>query len=105
MHCHSSSIIQMLKPMHITTKTRQKGLKIIINQLKPMRIAATIAQKEHRKHTWILAPGRPSDKDNVLHAPAQLRLARTHGTHGTHETKTKTKRKPISRLRGADKPD
>ena len=62
------------------------------NQLKPMCIAATIAQKEHRKHTWILAPGRPSDKDNVLHAPAQLRLARTHGTHGTHETKTKTKR-------------
>ena len=48
-----------------------------------MRIAATIAQKEHRTHTWILAPGRPSDKDNVLHAPAQLRLARTHGTHGT----------------------
>ena len=35
---------------------------------------------DNRKHTWILAPGRPSVKDNVPHAPAQLRLARTHGT-------------------------
>jgi hypothetical protein len=34
----------------------------------------------HRTRTSILAPGRPSDKDNGLHAPVQLRLARTHGT-------------------------
>ena len=32
------------------------------------------------QHTWILAPGRPSDKDNGLHAPTQLRLARPHAT-------------------------
>ena len=75
------------------------------NQLKPMRIAATIAQKEYRTHTWILAPRRPSDKDNNLHAPTQLRLARTHGTHGTHETKTKTKRSLSPGYGGSDKPD
>jgi len=44
---------------------------------------------DNNTRTWILAPGRPSDKDNVLHAPAQLRLARSHARH---ETKTKTKR-------------
>jgi hypothetical protein len=37
----------MLKPMHITTKTKQNTYFVIENQLKPMRIAANIAQKEH----------------------------------------------------------
>ena len=73
---------KVLKPMRLCTKTKRKGAR------KP-------------RNTRILAPGRPSDKHNGLHAPTQLRLARTHGTHDTHETKTK----PISRLRGADKPD
>ena len=53
-------------------------------------------------NTWILAPGRPSDKNNVPHAPTQLRLARTHGTH---ETKTKTKRSRSPGCGGSDKPD
>ena len=60
--------------------------------LKPMRLCTKDKRKDAWTHTRILAPGRPSDKDNGLHAPSQLRLARTHGTHGTHETKTKTKR-------------
>ena len=62
------------------------------NVLKPMRLCTKTKRKSTRNgttHTRILAPGRPSDKDNGLHAPTQLRLARTHGTH---ETKTKTKR-------------
>ena len=39
-----------------------------------------MSEKSTTPNTSILAPGRPSDKDNGLHAPAQLRLARTHGT-------------------------
>ena len=57
--------------MHLCTKTKRKG-----------------ARKDNR-NTRILAPGRPSDKDNGLYALTQLRLARTHDTH---ETRTKTKR-------------
>ena len=53
-------------------------------------------------NTWILAAGRPSDKDNVLHAPAQLRLARSHARH---ETKTKTRRSRSPGYGGSDKPD
>ena len=46
-----------------------------------------------RTHTRILAPGRPSDKNNDPHAPKQLRLGRTHRTHDKHETnKKKTRR-------------
>ena len=45
-----------------------------------------------RANTWILSPGRPSDKDNDGHVLTQLRLARTHGTRDTHETNTKTNR-------------
>ena len=77
------------------------------NVLKPMRLCTTTKRKGART-TWttrILAPGRPSDKDNGLHAPTQLRLARTHGTHDTHETKTKTKRSRSPGYGGSDKPD
>ena len=73
--------------------------------LKPMRLCTKVKRKDARNtHTWILAPGRPSDKDNGLHAPTQLRLARTHGTHDTHETKTKTKRSRSPGYGGKDKP-
>ncbi len=69
-----------------------------------------LSTKDKRKgapttHTWILTPGRPSDKNNDLYAPTQLRLARTHGTHDTHETKTKTKRSRSPGYGGSDKPD
>ena len=62
-------------------------------------------------NAWILAPRRPSDKDNGLHTHAHTaspRLARTHDTHdthGTHETKTKTKRSRSPGYGGSDKPD
>ena len=64
------------------------------NELKPMHLCPKTSEKARarKRTTRILAPGRPSDKDNGLYAPTQLRLARTHGTHDTHETKTKTKR-------------
>ena len=78
------------------------------NVLKPMRLCTKTKQKGARNGTHatrILAPGRPSDKDNGLHAPTQLRLARTHGTHDTHETKTKTKRSRSPGYGGSDKPD
>ena len=87
-----------LKPMQI-----QAGLPN--NSLKPIQNASTNGARTsqndansvkthapvHRiltpnapdAHTAILAPGRPSDKNNVPHAPAQLRLARTHSTLGT----------------------
>ena len=79
-------------PVH---KKRAKGHGKQQNVLKPMRLCTKTKRKNTRTlatNTRILAPGRPSDKDNGLHAPTQLRLARPHGTHGTHETKTKTKR-------------
>ena len=66
---------KILKPMRLCTKTKRKS-----------------ARNGTQRNTRILAPGRPSDKDNGRYAPTQLRLARTHGTHDTHETKTKTKR-------------
>ena len=61
---------------------------------KPLKTHAPVQKISEKTpaHTQMLTPGRPSDKDNGLHAPTQLRLARTHGTHDTHETKTKTKR-------------
>ena len=102
-----------LKPMQI-----QAGLQN--NSLKPIQNASTNgaraieyrskAVKTHmpahkrltprvaeRKHMWIPAPGSTSDKNNAPHAPAQLRLARSHGTH---ETKTKTKRSRSPGFRG-----
>ena len=49
--------------------------------------------------------GRPDThqaycKDNERHAPAQFRLAQTHGTHDTHDTQTKTKRSRPPGYRG-----
>ena len=79
---------RLLKPIRCTTKYKQKPNQSIQKLLKPMRLCTKDHRQEDR-NTWILAPGRPSDKDNVLHAPAQLRLARSHARH---ETKTKTKR-------------
>ena len=54
--------------------------------------AQEISEKNDQTHVDTRAPGRSSNKDNGIHAPTQLRLARTKGTHDTHETKTKTKR-------------
>ena len=82
---------RLIKPMPFTSKCELKTSKIIQKLLKPTR-QCTKNRRQAPRNTWILAPARPSDKDNDLHAPTQLRLARTHGTHGTHETKTKTKR-------------
>ena len=78
-------------PVH---KKRSKEHEKYKNVLKPMRLCTKTKRKGARTTATprILAPGRPSDKDNGPHAPTQLRLARTHGTHDTHETKTKTKR-------------
>ena len=73
-------------------------------RLEPQRLRT----KDHRqaaRNTWKLEPGRPSEKNDVLRVPAQLRLARTHGTHGTHETKTKTKRSRTPGYGGSEKPD
>ena len=86
---------QGLKTHANTNKKRAKEHGKQQNVLKPMRLCTKTKRKSARttpRNTRILAPGRPSDKDNGLHAPTQLRLARTHGTHDTHETKTKTKR-------------
>ncbi len=83
MHFQGGYVIQMLKPMHRATKNRKKDYRKCQKLLKPMRLCTKDERKEHRTdttHTSILAPGRPSDKDNGLHAPVQLRLARTHGT-------------------------
>ena len=93
-----------LKTHTFYNKIHAKPNQSIQKLLKPMPPCT----KDHRqgdRNTWILAPGRPSDKDNGLHAPTQLRLARTHGTHGTHETKTKTKRSRSPGYGGSDKPD
>ena len=83
MHFQGGCVIQMLKPMHRATKKRKKDYRKCQKPLKPRRLSTKDERKEHRTdttHTSILAPGRPSDKDNGLHAPVQLRLARTHGT-------------------------
>ena len=94
----------LIKPMRRACKQDQKAKHRDQNEIKPMRTAAFELAQEDR-NTWILAPGRPSDKDNGLHAPTQLRLARTHGTHGTHETKTKTQRSRSPGYGGTDKPN
>ena len=88
-HFQGGYVIQMLKPMHRATKNRKTSYRKCQKLLKPRRLCTKDKRKEDRTTTSILAPGRPSDKDNVPHAPAQLRLIRTHGTH---ETKTKTRR-------------
>ena len=77
--------------MRLLTKTIKRTRKNTRMCQNPCACAQKITA-QRTGSTWILAPGRPSDKDNGLHAPTQLRLARTHGTHDTHETKTKTKR-------------
>ena len=57
-----------------------------------MRLCTRDKQKDDQTHVDTRAQGKSSDKDNGIHAPTQLRLARTNGPHDTHETKTKTKR-------------
>ena len=92
---------QCLKTHANTNKKRSKGHGKQQNVLKPMHLCTKTKRKGARtlgSNTRILAPGRPSDKDNGLHAPTQLRLARTHGTHDTHETKTNTKRSGLTPL-------
>ena len=79
----------ILKTHSKSINKRAKHITCDYKSIKTHAYSSNYCSKRSRERTWILAPGRPSDKDNVLHAPAQLRLARTHGTH---ETKTKTKR-------------
>ena len=100
MHFQGRYVIQMLKPMHRATKKEETAYRKYQKLLKPMRLCTKDERKEYRTdtHTSILAPGRPSDKDNGLHAPAQLRLARSHARTARHENEDETK--PISRLRG-----
>ena len=103
----NTSLHKALKTHVFCIRNKSRGQLLEDKLIKPMCLCTKDKRQEHRTHTRTskLTPGRPSDRNNVKHAPTQLRLARTHGTHGTHETKTKTKRKPISRLRGTDKPD
>jgi hypothetical protein len=86
--------LQGLKTHTNSNRKRARQHKNHQNLLKPMHLCTKAKRKDARTttHTRILTPGRPNDKNNGLHAPTQLRLARTHGTHDTHETKTKTKR-------------
>ena len=79
MHFQGGYVIQILKPMHTATKRELGAHRKYQKLLKTMRLCTKDARKTDR-NTSILAPGRPSDKDNGLHAPVQLRLARTHGT-------------------------
>ena len=64
---------------------RQKSKQKAINS---RALCANPCQKAP-ENTALLAPARPSEEEIVLHAPTQLRLARSHARH---ETKTKTKR-------------
>ena len=80
MQFQAGYVIQMLKPTHTATTNEQNHYRKCQKLLKPRRLSTKDELKEAGTHTSILAPGRPSDKDNGLHAPAQLRLARTHGT-------------------------
>ena len=62
----------------------------------------TKVERKVSASTWKRAPRRPSEENIVVHAPAQLRLARSHARH---ETKTKTKRSRSPGYRGSDRPD
>ena len=80
MHFQGGYVIQMLKPTHRATQKDKTYSAKYQKLLKPCACPQKMSKKSTGPHTSILAPGRPSDKDNGLHAPAQLRLARTHGT-------------------------
>ena len=76
MHCHSSSITQTLKPIRFTT-TKQPGPNFYIQkQLKPMRIAATIAHKPAARRRTTPLRSAPALRRHVSHTHTQLRLAR-----------------------------
>ena len=102
-----TSLHQALKTHVFCITNKPQATNFEQNCLKPTCLCTKDKQRAPSTHTRTskLTPGRPSDRNNVIHAPTQLCLARTHGTHGTHETKTKDETKPISRLRGSDKPD
>ena len=50
MHCHSSSVMQALKPMHTATNKKLKAHRMIQNHLKPIICIATTKAHEHA--TW-----------------------------------------------------
>ena len=76
-----------LKPIQNASTNGARTLQNDANSLKTHapahRILTPNAPLGRTDNTSILAPGRPSDKNKVPYAPAQLRLARSHGTHGT----------------------
>ena len=79
----SNSCNQVLKTHAKCSNISAQGEEYRSKAVKTHMPAHRILPPKGAEHTTILAPGRPSDKNNVPHAPAQLRLARSHGTHGT----------------------
>ena len=90
MHCHSSPITQALKPIRFTTKRQLGANRMVSNDLKPMRIAATIDQKEHRNTRGSQLPGGPAIRITFHMRPRSF--ASPARTARTARTKRKRRR-------------